>query len=68
MGEMRGAYRLLVGRSEGRRPLGDPGIDGRIILNWTFKKCDGGIDWIELGHNTDSWRAVINAVMNNRVP
>jgi hypothetical protein len=42
MGEGRGAYRILVGRPEGRRPLEDPVVDGRIILKWIFKKWDGG--------------------------
>jgi hypothetical protein len=42
MGEGRGAYRILVGRREGRSHLEDPGIDGRIILKWIFKKWDGG--------------------------
>jgi hypothetical protein len=41
MGEGRGAYRILVGRPEGRNHLEDPGVDGRIIL-WIFKKWDGG--------------------------
>jgi hypothetical protein len=46
MGEGRGAYRILVGRPEGRRPLKDPDVDGRIILKWIFKKWDGehGLD------------------------
>jgi hypothetical protein len=48
MGEKRGAYRILVGRPEGRRPFGRPGVDGSIILKWIFKKWDGGMNWIEL--------------------
>jgi hypothetical protein len=42
MGKGRGAYRNLVGRTEGRNHLEDPGVDGRIILKWIFKKWDGG--------------------------
>jgi hypothetical protein len=38
MGEGRDAYRVLVGRPEGRSHLEDPGVDGRIILKWMFKK------------------------------
>jgi hypothetical protein len=38
MGTERGVYRVLVGKPEVRRPLGDPGIDGRIILGWIFGK------------------------------
>jgi len=49
MGERRCMYRVLVGEPEGKRPLGRPGVDGRIILRWIFRKWDvGGMDWIEL--------------------
>jgi hypothetical protein len=48
--------------------LGDPGVDGRIILKWIFQKWDGGMDWIELAHDRDRWRVLVNAVMNLSVP
>jgi hypothetical protein len=49
--------------------LGDPGVDGRIILRWIFRKWDvGSVDWIELAQGRDRWRALVNAVMNLLVP
>jgi hypothetical protein len=48
--------------------MGNPGVDGRIILKWIFKTWDGGMDWIELAQDRDKWRALVNAVMNLRVP
>jgi hypothetical protein len=48
--------------------LGDPGVDGRIILKWILKKWDGGMDWIELAQFRDRWRVLVNAVINLRVP
>ena len=69
MGERRGVYRVLVGNPERKKRLEDPGIDGRIILKWIFRKWDvGGMDWIELAQNRDRWRALVNGVMNLRVP
>jgi hypothetical protein len=55
------------GKPAGKRPLGDPGTDGRILLKW-FKKWDGGcMDWSDLAQDTDRWRALVNAVMNLKV-
>jgi len=49
--------------------LGDPGIDGRIILRWIFQEvgCEG-MDWIKLAQDGDRWRALMNALMNLWVP
>jgi hypothetical protein len=44
--------------------LGDPGVDGKIMI----KKWDGGMNWIELAQDRDRWRALVNTVMNLRVP
>jgi hypothetical protein len=50
--------------------LEDPGIDGEIILKWIFKKWDGagGMDWIDMAQDRNRWRALVNVVMNLRVP
>jgi hypothetical protein len=49
--------------------LGDPGVDGRIILSWIFRKWDvGAVDWIELAQDGNRWRALVNVIMNLRVP
>jgi hypothetical protein len=46
----------------------DPGIDGWIILMWIFCKWDGGMGWIELAQDRNGWRALVNPIMNFRVP
>jgi len=48
--------------------LEEPSVDGRIILRWIFKKWDGGMDWIDLDQDRDRWRALVNVVMNLRIP
>jgi hypothetical protein len=68
MGERRGAYRVLVGKPEGRRPLDRPRRrweDVKIALREAGWK---GIDWIDLAQDRDRWRALVNTVMNLRVP
>ena len=48
--------------------LEDPGVDGRIILRWIFRKWDRGMYWIYLCQDRVRWRALLKAVMNLRVP
>ena len=68
-GDSRGVYRILVGNLRERDQLGDLGLDGRIMLSWIFRKWDvGGMDWMDLAHDRDRWRALVNAVMNLRIP
>jgi hypothetical protein len=69
MGETRNAYRILVGRPEGKRPLGRP--RRRWVYNNTMDLGEIGRDvrdWIELAKDRDKWRALVNTVMNLRVP
>jgi hypothetical protein len=54
--------------SRARNHLKDLEVDGRIILKWIFKKWDEGMDWTELAQERNRWRALVNAVMNLRVP
>jgi hypothetical protein len=69
MGEKRNAYRILVGKPEGRRPLGRPRrrcvdnikIDLREI-GWD------GVDWVDQAQDRDQWKVLANTAMNLRVP
>jgi hypothetical protein len=51
-----------------RGHLEDQGVDGRIILKCMFNKWNRGMYWINMAMDRDSWRALVNAVMNLRVP
>jgi hypothetical protein len=69
MGEKRNAYRLLVGKPVGKRPLGRPRrrwVDNIIMdlgeVGW------GDVDWIGLAQDRNRWRALVNLVLNLRVP
>ena len=53
MGERRGLYRVLVGKPEGKNQLVDPGVDGRIILRWIFRKWDVGYEVDRAGSGRD---------------
>jgi hypothetical protein len=69
MGEERGAYRILVGRPGGRRPLGRHRRRWEDNIKMDIREVrSGGMNWIELAQDRDRWRALVNAVMNLRVP
>jgi hypothetical protein len=69
MGEVRGAYNILVGRPEGRRSLGRPRRRREDNIKMHLWEIGfGDVDWIHWAQDRDRWRAVVNTVMNLRVP
>jgi hypothetical protein len=69
MGEVRGAYNMLVGRAEGRRPLGRPRRRWEDNMKMDLREIGfENVDWIHLAQDRDRWRAVVNTVMNLQVP
>jgi hypothetical protein len=69
MGEGRGMYRVLVGKPEGKRPLGRPRYrwEDNIKVDLQEVGC-GGMDWIELAQDRGRWQALVDVVMNLQVP
>jgi hypothetical protein len=68
-GKRRGVYRVLMGKPEGRRPLGRPRRRCEDNIKMDLQEVGyGGMDWIELSQDRERWRALLSAVMNLQVP
>jgi hypothetical protein len=69
MGEVRGAYNILVGKPEGRRPLGRPRRRWEDNIKIDLREIGfGDVDWINLAQDRDRWQVLVNTVMSPRVP
>jgi hypothetical protein len=69
MGENRNAYRILVVKPEGKRPLGRPRRRWVDNIKTDLREIGrDGVDWMDMAQDTDQWRALVNAVLNLRVP
>ena len=69
MGERRDVYRVLVGKTEGKRPLGRPRRWWKDNIKMDLQEVGCGVmDWINLVFDRDRWRALVTALMNLRVP
>jgi hypothetical protein len=58
MGDRRGVYRVLVGKPEGKRPLGRPRLRWEENIKVNLQEAECFMDWIELAHDMDRWRAL----------
>jgi hypothetical protein len=68
MGEKRNAYRILVGKPEEKRPLERPGHRWENNVKMYVREIGwGGMNWINLAHYREQWRALVNTVMNLRI-
>ena len=68
-GGRRGVYRVLVGKPEGKRPLGGPRRRWEDNIKLDLQEVEfGDMDWIDLAQDRDRWLSLVNAVMNLRVP
>ena len=67
-GEGRGVHGVLVGKPEGKRPLGKPRRRWDDNIKMDLQEVEGGGDWMELVQGRDRWRALVNTVMNFRFP
>ena len=68
VGDRRCAYRVLVGKPEGKRPLGRHRLRWEDNIKKDVERTMRGLDWIYLAHNMNRWRALFNAVTKLRVP
>jgi hypothetical protein len=69
MGEKRNAYRIFVGKPEGKRPSGRPRHRWEDNVRMDLREIGlGGMDWIDLAQDRDQWRALMNTAMNLQVP
>ena len=68
MGKGRGVHRVLVGKPERKRPVGRPRRRWEDNIKMDLQEVGGVGDWMELAQDRDRWRALVNMVMNLRVP